>query len=218
MSATKIPSGQTWFDVQKKHFGDIAISEADQGVPTTEFLDATESTTTMFDYMGSAVFTPIKNDLLFNIGRVRERQSKAPESSATLQALVDSELSSTSSRNATDGLTWLVRGLDFMAQAFKADLEAVAAAQTASRRHELADSFRASYRTTLAPYHNFIIRPIFKAAMSAAPHRRDFYIRLSGEQIQPETTTREKLQVWVSALENLVSILKTFLASKQSTS
>jgi hypothetical protein len=56
-----------------------------------------------------------------------------------------------------------------------------------------------------------MVKPIFSAAMSAVPYRKDFYIKL-GED--PEKVA-EELKVWLAALENIIAILKVFLASKE---
>lgn len=213
MSGSQIPAGKTWFDTHKVHFSDVPVS-ADQGIPTSQFLDASEATTTLFDLLGSVAFTPVKNDMLGNVAKVRERQKAAPDTAATVQSLVKAELAS-KSHKATEGLLWLVRGLDFTAQALRADLTTNASVTATEQKpnKELADGFRASYKNTLAPHHSFLIKPIFSAAMSATPYRKDFYTRLGGEGTDPETT-RAALEKWVSALEERVAILKTFLASK----
>ncbi|KAJ4525211.1 hypothetical protein HRR83_000887 [Exophiala dermatitidis] len=213
MSASQIPAGKTWFDTHKVHFQDVPIGP-DDGISTTEFLDASEATTTLFDLLGSVAFTPVKNDMTGNINKVRERQKAAPEGSQTLQSLAKNELAS-KSHKATEGLLWLVRGLDFTAQALRADLTNNASVSVTEQKpaKELADGFRASYKNTLAPYHGFLVKPIFSAAMSATPYRKDFYARLTGEGADPEAT-KQALETWVSALEQRVAILKTFLASK----
>jgi len=216
MSASQIPAGKTWFDTHKVHFEDVLISSDGQGIATVHFLDASEATTTLFDLLGSVAFTPVKNDMMGNITKVRERYKAAPEgSSAELQALVKTELAS-KSHKATEGLVWLVRGLDFTAQAMRADLTTNAAVSVTEQKptKELADGFRSAYKNTLAPHHGFLIKPIFSAAMSATPYRKDFYSRLGGQGTDPEVT-RQALEKWVSALEQRVAILKTFLASKE---
>jgi len=213
MSDSKIPPGKTWFDVHKVHFENVPVS-ADDGISTTEFLDASEATTTLFDLLGSVAFTPVKNDMLGNVTKLRERQKAAPEGSTTIQQLVKTELAS-KSHKATEGLLWLTRGLDFTAQAMRADLTNNAAVKTTEQKptKELAEGFRASYKNTLAPHHGLLIKPIFSAAMSATPYRKDFYSRLSGEGTDPEVT-RQELEKWVAALEKRITVLKTFLASK----
>jgi hypothetical protein len=214
MSAAKIPAGKTWFDTHKVHFDDVPTG-ADDGISTTEFLDASEATTTLFDLLGSVAFTPVKNDMLGNVNKLRERQKAAPAGSTTVQQLVKTELAS-KTHKATEGLLWLTRGLDFTAQALRSDLTTNASVKPTEQKpnKELADGFRASYKNTLAPHHGLLIKPIFSAAMSATPYRKDFYARLSGEGTDPETT-RQELERWVAALEKRVAILKAFLATKE---
>ena len=210
MVSADVPNSQTWFDIQQTKFCEVPVA-ANNEVSTTEFLQATECMTTIFDLLGSAVFTPIKQDLVFNIGRVRIRHQEAPEISATLQSLVKAELS-LKLHPGTDGLIWIVRGLDFMAHAFKADLRTE---QTDKEEHRsLVDSFKTSYDQTLAPYHNAFIRLIFKAAMNAAPKRKGLYKRLSGDGVSSQSI-RESMQEWTAALEKIVSILKEFLAGNE---
>lgn len=210
MAASQIPAGKTWFDTHKVHFEDVPIG-ADDGISTTEFLDAAEATTTLFDLLGSVAFNPVKSDMMGNVTKVRTQQHAAHAGSATLQQLVKTELAS-KSHKATEGLVWLVRGLDFTAQALRTDLTNNPSASATNK--ELADAFRSSYKNTLAPHHSFLIKPIFSAAMSATPYRKDFLARLGGEGTDPEVT-RQAVEKWVAALEKRIAILKTFLASKE---
>jgi hypothetical protein len=166
------------------------------------------------DLLGSVAFQPVKKDMIGNIKKIRERQLASPGDSSTLQSLVKAELA-TKSHKGTEGLLWLTRGLDFTAQAFRADLSSnsgIAATETKPNK-ELADVFRSAYKNTLAPYHSFLVKPIFSAAMSATPYRKDFYARLTGPGSNPEDTKAE-MEKWVEALEKRVAILNEFLASK----
>lgn len=43
-----IQPGKTWFATHKQSFVDVPIDPKDQGIATSEFLDAAESTTTLF--------------------------------------------------------------------------------------------------------------------------------------------------------------------------
>ncbi|PWY66617.1 HET-C protein [Aspergillus eucalypticola CBS 122712] len=193
----------TWFDQQKRSFADVKIDAAnDNGISTTEFLEAAESLTTLFDVLGSKAFTPVKNDLTNNIKKVRERQLAAPAESETLQALVVNELK-TKKHVASEGLLWLVRGLDFTAQALRHNLN--------NGSTELSDSFREAYGNTLKPHHSFVIKPIFSAAMSATPYRKDFYAKLGEDQAK----VNESLDAEVVALEKNVAILKEFQGRKE---
>jgi hypothetical protein len=69
MSATTkpIPPGQTWFDTLWRSFKDVPIDAKDKGIATSEFLEAAEATTTLFELLGSVAFAPVKNDMMGNI-------------------------------------------------------------------------------------------------------------------------------------------------------
>lgn len=94
-------------------------------------------------------------------------------------------------------------GLDFTAQALRHNRSNSSA--------ELAASFRAAYTNTLKPHHSFLVKPVFSAAMSATPYRKDFYCKLSAD----EAKGQEALNKWLSALEKQVSILKEFQDRKE---
>jgi hypothetical protein len=54
------------------------------------------------------------------------------------------------------------------------------------------------------------VKPIFSAAMSACPYRKEFYEKLGEDQ---ERVAAE-LQTWLAALEKILVILKAFLDRK----
>ena len=94
-------------------------------------------------------------------------------------------------------------GLDFTAQSLRHNVS--------NPSKELAESFRTAYGATLKPHHSFMIKPMFSAAMSATPYRKDFYPKLS-----PDAATRDaKLEKWLAALEQQVAILQAFLGRKE---
>ncbi|APA13260.1 hypothetical protein sscle_10g080300 [Sclerotinia sclerotiorum 1980 UF-70] len=198
-----IPPGATFIDTLDKSFVDVPVNkEKDNAISTTEFLQAADSLTTLFDVMGSVAFNPVKNDMGGNIKKLRERQLAAPAESETLQDLVINELK-TKKHTATEGLVWLVRGLDFTCIALSQNLSAPS--------DELSVSFRNAYGETLKPHHSFMVKPIFSAAMSACPYRKDFYVKLGDDNSKVEAA----LRVWLGALENLIAILKGFLDRKE---
>jgi hypothetical protein len=55
------------------------------------------------------------------------------------------------------------------------------------------------------------VGPIFKAAMSATPWRKDFYAKLGDDA----AAVKVQLEAWLGALQKLVDILKVFLAKKE---
>lgn len=159
--------------------------------------------------------------------KIRERQLAAPGESENIQDLCRNELK-TKKHTATEGLLWLIRcvpssplpllqtqpsqdslananpsGLEFTCQALQHNLE--------NPSTELADSFRTSYSGTLKPHHSFLVKPIFSAAMSACPYRKDFYVKLGDNP----TKVEEELKEYLAALHRIVVILKAFVDSKE---
>ena len=48
-ASTSFPAGGTWFDTLRRSFVDVAVDpDHDNAIPTTEFLEAAESLTTLF--------------------------------------------------------------------------------------------------------------------------------------------------------------------------
>ena len=108
----------------------------------------------------------------------------------------------TKKHTASEGVLWLVRALDFTAQALRRNLT--------NSDEELSVSFRDAYGNTLKQFHNFLVKPIFSAAMSATPYRKDFYAKLGDDQAR----VHKELDEWLAALEERVRILKEFLGRK----
>ncbi|KAL1874952.1 hypothetical protein VTK73DRAFT_10321 [Phialemonium thermophilum] len=197
-----IPPGGTIVDTFKRSFTDVPIdAEKDNAISTTEFLEAAESLTTIFDALGSVAFSPVKSDMMGNIKKIRDRQLAAPAESQTLQDLVRNELK-TGSHKATEGLLWLTRGLEFTCVALSQNVN--------KESEELSESFRSAYGVTLKPHHSFMVKPIFSAAMSACPYRKDFYAKLGSDLAK----VLSQLRTYLAALDKIVAILKAFLESK----
>ncbi len=95
------------------------------------------------------------------------------------------------------------RGLEFTCVALSQS--------TANPTEELSESFRNAYGVTLKPHHSFLIKPVFSAAMSAVPYRKDFYAKL-GSDIQK---VMENLTTYLAALQKIVDIIKEFLGRKE---
>ncbi|KAK7749114.1 hypothetical protein SLS62_008401 [Diatrype stigma] len=203
MSAPTFPPGGTLLDTFKQSFTDVPIdANNENAISTTEFLDAAESLTTIFDALGSVAFSPVKNDIIGNIKKIRERQLAAPGDSATLQSLSANELK-TKKHVASEGLLWLARGLDFTCIALSQNV--------AKPTEELADSFRNAYGATLKPHHSFLVKPVFSAALSACPYRKSFYEKLGSD----EDKVQSELRPYLAALENLIGIIKGFQGRKE---
>lgn len=100
---------------------------------------------------------------------------------------------------------WLNRGLDFTAQALRRN--------SSNASEELSDSFRSAYTETLKPHHSFVVKPIFSAAMSATPYRKDFYAKMASGP-EGEAKLKGEMEEWLGGLEKCVDILKAFYGKK----
>ncbi|KAI9763126.1 MAG: hypothetical protein M1840_000891 [Geoglossum simile] len=185
MASTPITSN--FFDSLKKSFVDVRVGD-DGGISTNDFLEAAKSLTTLFDILGSVAFSPVKTDMLGNVEKIRKYQTTlgGSEQSESLQSLVGK-----GNKDAVEGLLWLVRGLNFTANALRLNI--------ANDTEELSASFRKAYTGTLKPHHNIVVRTLFNVAMSATPSRLDFYDKLGGDH----ENVKAKMEAWLSALENL---------------
>lgn len=94
-------------------------------------------------------------------------------------------------------------GLDFTAQSLRHNID--------NSSSELSTSFREAYGSTLKPHHSMFIKPIFSAAMSATPYRKDFYAKLGTDPAQVNAALERE----VAALEKVVTILKSFQERKE---
>ncbi|EWZ82144.1 hypothetical protein NW765_007762 [Fusarium oxysporum] len=197
------PPGGTIVQSLKRTFADVPVDEANgNAVSTVEFLEASESLTTIFDAIGGVAFGPVKKDILGNVEKLRARHAAAPAESATVQDLVRNELK-TGKHTATEGCLWLIRGLDFTKQGLEHNVQ--------NPSVELSDSFRDAYGNTLKPHHSFMVKPIFSAAMSAVPYRKDFYAKLGDN---PEKVQAD-LEAYLASFSKVVAILKEFINSKE---
>ncbi len=54
-SNSSYPAGGTWFDTLHKSFVDVAVDpQHDNAIPTSDFLEAAESLTTLFGWLSSS--------------------------------------------------------------------------------------------------------------------------------------------------------------------
>ncbi|KAJ3413426.1 hypothetical protein HDV05_008067 [Chytridiales sp. JEL 0842] len=186
----------TYFDGVKS-YATVSITSTDDGIEVASFLEATEGVIALFDSLGSA-FGVVKSDMTGNVAKIRTKYNENPAKYATLQLLVLGELAE-KKRTAAEGLLWLKRTLEFTALGLRKNFDS-------PTKEELSVSFNAAYTTTLSPYHNFLIRPVFAMAMKACPYRADFYQKLGSS----EPNFDEQFRTWLAALEKIVAILVAF--------
>lgn len=95
---------------------------------------------------------------------------------------------------------WLLRGLDFTAQALRRSLT--------NQSEELSESFTKAYEGSLKQHHNFIVKGAFGLAMKACPYRKDFYAKLG----EPQEMVHVELEKWLAALEKIVKRMQAYYA------
>ncbi|KAI0305386.1 het-c2 protein [Multifurca ochricompacta] len=184
-------------------FADVPTTDA--GVDTLAFLKASEGLVGLFDLLGSTAFGVVQADLKGNIAKVWARYQETPTLSNTLERLVENEKGE-KKRKATEGLLWLLRGLEFTCKALQN--------AQANASEELAVAFVNAYTLTLKPFHNFVVKGIFSVAMKACPYRVDFFNKLkvdpNGGPSSSDEHLNEVLNKWLTALDNVVTRLQTF--------
>ena len=174
------PPGGTFFD-NKRSFVDVPVDESkDNAISTSEFLEAAEALTGLFDILGSVAFNPVKSDMNGNV-KVRRYWAAGGGGGGGVGG----------------------GGGRGGAQALRKNLS--------NPSEELSNSFRDSYGRTLKQHHSFIIKPIFSAAMSATPYRKDFYAKLGDDQAR----VSKELDAWLKSLERIVGILNEFMVRKE---
>ncbi|KAJ1539096.1 hypothetical protein HK405_013211, partial [Cladochytrium tenue] len=178
-------------------FSNVTVA-VDNGnaIDIPSFLEACEGLLSVFDSLGSA-FSIIKSDIQGNITKIRTKHQSDVSRFATLQSIVEGEMGDKADKKktATEGLLWLKRTLEFTAKGLRLN--------KSNPAEELSTSFTAAYGQTLAPFHGFLIRPIFSMAMKACPSRNDFYAKLGAGAPGFD----DGFEDWLSGLESRVDIL-----------
>ncbi|QPH12042.1 hypothetical protein C2857_004072 [Epichloe festucae Fl1] len=202
MSAPVIPPGGTIVQTFRQSFVDVPI-DADKGnaIATTQFLDAAESLTSIFGPLPKRAQDKEahchRGSPLADSVRVLPTTDLLRKANPSLQRRIFKER-----WTFTDKYIRTCSGLEFTSIALCSNL--------ADPSKELSESFRGAYGQTLKPHHSFLVKPVFSAAMSACPYRKDFYAKLGSD----DAKVQQDLRVYLAALEKIVGILKGFLESK----
>eukprot|EP00047_Mylnosiga_fluctuans_P002428 m.224496 g.224496 ORF g.224496 m.224496 type:complete len:199 (-) comp11097_c0_seq1:61-657(-) len=172
-------------------------------IPSQQFLDACSCIIPVFDALGPTAFAPVKSDINGNIKKLRGKLEQDPAKFSTLQAMVADEIAkktTTSSGSATDALLWLKRALSFiqvfLQEVLKGNPDMTACASTA-------------YDSTLAKYHNFLVRGIFSLAVRAVPTREGFLKELAKGTCD-DATLLAQMKEYVDALTTHLNTINTF--------
>ncbi|KAF2760466.1 glycolipid transfer protein [Pseudovirgaria hyperparasitica] len=201
MASSSYPAGKTFFSTVKKSYVDVPVDQSkDNAVSTSEFLEANESLLSLFDLLGSGAFSLVTKDLANNIKKVRTRQLEKPAESETIQDLVKNEIKDGKS-TATEGLLWLLRGLEFASASIGLNLT--------KPDKELGPCFQEGYGNTLSNHHGAAVKIVVKPLLGQLPYRKDFYAKLGADHELVEA----EMKAWVEAFQKIVDILQTFMQS-----
>ncbi|CAO3587283.1 unnamed protein product [Absidia cylindrospora] len=162
----------TYFHTVARSYTNVDTSK---GVNTAEFLEATEGVVTLFGKLSwfQCLYCCSKRYEMVTSRKFAPAHEKK--------------------RVATEGLLWLIRGLDFTAQALRRSIT--------DQAEELTVSFTKAYEATLRKFHGMLVRPVFSLAMKACPYRKAFYEKIN-------VTNDESLAVmsgWLGALEAIIA-------------
>jgi len=190
---------------RNKSFADVNQT-ADGGVNTFEFLEAADTVVGIFGLLDSTALGLVVSDISGNIKKVRDRHLAVPAKSETLQDLARNEVAE-GQKTATEGLLWLLRGLDFTAKALQAS--------QVDLKLSLSEAFKKAYGETLEKYHNFFVKKGIGLALSACPSRELLYTKLkedpNGEAPATDEELNEELTKWLNALDEIVVKINAFL-------
>ena len=155
-----------------------ALSE-DKKIKTIDFLDACSPIPSIFDLIGGRVFSPVKNDIIGNIEKIKKRYLENPLKFETLNDVIEIEKNETDKKLkakdgngiATNALMWLKRGLKFilifLERFIKNDYDE-------QNPENLKACARLAYKGSLQEYHGWIVGQVVTAATNACPYRSTF--------------------------------------------
>jgi hypothetical protein len=76
---------------------------------------------------------------------------------------------------------------------------------------ELTNCFTEMYKTTLKPYHSWIMSAGFTTGLKTVPYRKDYFSRMGDDQEKVKTQALE----WLAGVDKMISILNPYMNSKK---
>uniref|UniRef100_A0A0N4Z6J9 GLTP domain-containing protein n=1 Tax=Parastrongyloides trichosuri TaxID=131310 RepID=A0A0N4Z6J9_PARTI len=160
---------ETYFSFEDKMFPHLV----DGKIPTEQFISACQGIAEFVGFFGTA-FSPVKNDIMGNVIKVRTKYETDKIRMKTVQDLIDKDLIDNNGRLgiATEGLLWLKRGLEFMLQMLIYMVDEYNLSTNKEETENLKNIINKAYELTLKRHHNFLAKNLFKLVIHAAPYRR----------------------------------------------
>ncbi|XP_016143788.1 glycolipid transfer protein-like [Sinocyclocheilus grahami] len=185
---------------------------ADKQVETRPFLEAVSHLPPFFDCLGSAVFSPIKADIVGNITKIKAVYDSNPTRFKTLQHILEAEKEMHGTEwpkvGATLALMWLKRGLRFIQVLLQSLVDGD---KDENNPNLIRVNVSKAYEMALKKYHGWFVQKLFKAALYAAPYRSDFLKALSkGREVKEEECLDKMRQFLVNFTATIDAIYEMY--------
>nr|ADE77180.1 unknown [Picea sitchensis] len=177
----------------------LALKSGSGDIQLAPFCRACSRVSVLFGYLGIA-FKFAEKDFVDKIQSLTEASS----SSATLQALVDSDIKSGSVRGGSysNNLLLVKRGLDMVKVLFERLL--------VTRGSSLRDPASVAYAQVLAPHHGWAIRKVVAAGMYTLPTKSQLLKKLN----EDEASARVDMQKYINASASILQYVNNLFLSR----
>jgi hypothetical protein len=177
----------------------LALKSGNGDIQLAPFCRACSRVSVLFGYLGIA-FKFAEKDFVDKIQSLTEASS----SSATLQALVDSDIKSGSVRGGSysNNLLLVKRGLDMVKVLFERLL--------VTRGSSLRDPASVAYAQVLAPHHGWAIRKVVAAGMYTLPTKSQLLKKLN----EDEASARVDMQKYINASASILQYVNNLFLSR----
>ncbi|XP_042606949.1 glycolipid transfer protein-like [Cyprinus carpio] len=186
-------------------------------VPTNKwkpglFLEAVSHLPPLLDCLGSAVFSPIKADIVGNITKIKAVYDSNPTRFKTLQHILEAEKEMHGTEwpkvGATLALMWLKRGLRFIQVLLQSLVDGD---KDENNPNLIRVNITKAYEMALKRYHGWFVQKLFQAALYAAPYRSDFLKALSrGREVKEEECLDKVRQFLVNFTATIDAIYEMY--------
>uniref|UniRef100_A0A8C2HR24 Glycolipid transfer protein-like n=2 Tax=Cyprinus carpio TaxID=7962 RepID=A0A8C2HR24_CYPCA len=185
---------------------------SDKQVETRAFLEAVSHLPPFFDCLGSAVFSPIKADIVGNITKIKAVYDSNPTRFKTLQHILEAEKEMHGTEwpkvGATLALMWLKRGLRFIQVLLQSLVDGD---KDENNPNLIRVNITKAYEMALKRYHGWFVQKLFQAALYAAPYRSDFLKALSrGREVKEEECLDKVRQFLVNFTATIDAIYEMY--------
>ncbi|XP_039248012.2 pleckstrin homology domain-containing family A member 8-like [Styela clava] len=208
---------ETFFTTVKVSFRDV-MNEANQCssdllslVKTETYMEACLEYTKFFDIFAGTLLSPLKNDILGNVEKIRKEFVKDPERYVYIQLIIEDEIlrkGHLHSDSATQAVLWMMRGLRTVSAFFNYS--------TTPEHHSFkiaASAFEEAYSKYLKPYHNFVVCRMFTMGLKLIPNLDYFkkqvvYCDVDTTSPEVENELFRQVQEYQKAMSEVVSSIE----------